>query len=168
MNSGAVEELRLTCRITIVDADSHNLAPWRQGAKGHQSASPTTNGGSWVGLHHRFILIISWVAVPCIGGTIAIPHLGFLAHRGWSLKVGLVASLNQPIILFLVGICLHSPTVGAIYGTYLANGLYFLRVVDTKSEIILATLTHELAQFSLVLGIKWTADNSDTEKDEIM
>ena len=64
--------------------------------------------------------------------------------------------------MLLIGIANHCTTISAVNGTKIVNGMYLIRLVNTEDKIILITLAHELAQFSLTLGTNNATDYGNT------
>ena len=95
-------------------------------------------------------------------------HDGNLAHRGWGHQRGLIATLNEVVILALVGVCDDGLAVGTVNGTEVADSLNLGGFQNGKGKVILAPLLHESLQvFLIVLGKNVAADDCGKNKDKI-
>ena len=118
-------------------------------------------------LHHGFVFVVGEVGVPVVGATSGVVHDGHLAHRGRGHQRGLIAVLDEVVILALVGVCDDGLAIGAVNRTEVADGLDLGRFQNGKGEVILTSLLHELLKvFLTVLGKNVATDDCGKNKDK--
>lgn len=167
MHGGGIEELGLAIGLTIVDANTENLAVVAGGQRSQvkESASPAVDGCRREAFHHADKLGIGQICVPVIHAALGIIHLGLLAQRRWCHQEWLVACRQEVAVLGWIGIANDSVAVDGINGTKGIDGLNIDGVVDVETEIVFASLRHQFCQRSLALRLDASITQSeDNEK----
>ncbi len=165
MHGGGVEELRFAVGVAVVDAHAQQFATRGQRTKFNAATAAAQNGLFREALHHRNILVVGRIGVPCL--ALPVPHGMGLSHGGRHLQERLVACLNHLVILPLVGIAGYNLAVGLVNGADTVDGSYLRRVIDADCEIILTATAHELRQLCLFLCTNCATDNGNAKDEDI-